>query len=284
MKHRNVLLGAHISIAGGFDEAIVRAELIGCNTMQIFTKSNRIWNSKKITAEEAETFKEKLKKSNLSKILVHSAYIINLGSASKDTFKKSVKALKEEVKRCEELSIHYLILHPGSHGGGGEEAGIAQIAEGLNEVLDEKETTKILLETAAGSGSTLGKTFEQLREMYDKSHHKKRLGICMDTCHIFASGYDIRTEDKYHEVMHYFDKVIGLELLEAIHLNDSKKGLGSFLDRHEKIGQGALGLKAFELLVNDKKLDGIPMILETPIKKSYEEYGEELEILRGLIK
>lgn len=285
MKKRNVILGAHMSTSGGLHEAIIRAEAIECDTMQIFTKSNRMWTSKKITKEESALFKETLKKSNLEKIMAHAAYLINLASSSKDTLDKSIKALADELYRCKELSIPYLILHTGSHGGIGVEKGIEQSIAALDEVLERDEgNTKILLETSAGQGLSIGRTFEQLKALYDGVKNKERIGICLDTCHIFSAGYDISNKREYEETIKKFENIIGLNLLYAIHLNDTKKGLGSNLDRHEKIGKGALGLQTFELIVNDERFDGIPMVLETPIEKSYEEYGKELEILRRLIK
>ncbi|MCK4265015.1 deoxyribonuclease IV [Candidatus Babeliales bacterium] len=286
MSKKYPLIGAHISIAGGYYKSIERAESIGCSTMQIFTKSNRTWFGKKITDEEANKFKETLKRSNLSEIMVHSAYLINLAAQNTELRNKSVEALGEELERCQKLGIKYLVLHPGAHVGAGEEEGIKKISEGLDQVFKKiPGPTQILLETAAGQGTNLGYTFEQLEQIYKQCKNKQRLGICLDTCHVFAAGYDISTEKGYKNTIKEFIKIIGIHKLKAIHLNDSKTKLNARIDRHEKLGKGNIPLKTFEWIMKDQKFKEIPKILETPIiKDALKEYEIELKLLNKLSK
>jgi deoxyribonuclease-4 len=284
MSKKDLLLGAHMSIAGGLYKAIERAESIGCTTMQIFTKSNKSWFAPRITDEDAALFKKTLKASQLSKVMVHTSYLINLGSKDATTRKKSIKALATELERCEQLTIPYLVLHPGAHVGGGEEQCMQFIAEGLDAALEAVPgKTKILLETAAGQGTTVGHTFEQLKEIRAQCHHKARVGYCLDTCHVFAAGYDLGSEGGYQSMWKEFDRLLGLNHLHAIHLNDSKKGCGCKLDRHEKIGHGAIPHRAFGWLMNDKRLQDIPFVLETPVEKDpLMEYEAEIRMLQKM--
>ena len=274
----NALVGAHISIAGGFYKSIKRAEEIGCTTMQIFTKSNRSWFGDKIKKEDAEKFKETLKNSNLSKIMAHTSYLINIGSVKADVEKKSISALKHELHRAEQLEIPYLVFHPGAHLGIGEEECIKKIAHNLNIVLKEATgATKVLLETTAGQGTNVGYKFEHLKKIYDLCKYKKLLGICLDTCHVFAAGYDISTKEKFKKTLSEFKKTIGIKNLKAIHLNDSKTECGSRKDRHANLGNGKISLGTFKTIMQDKSLKSIPKILETPDSDKYE---SEIEMLK----
>lgn len=282
---KSILLGAHMSISGGLHKAIERAESIGCTTMQIFTKNNKAWFGGKISDEEANLFKQALKKSPLKKIMGHTSYLINIGSAKKDVEKKSIAALKHELGRCEQLDIPYLVLHPGSHLGAEEDKCIKQICKNLDTVLVHATgKTIILLETMAGQGTNVGYKFEHLKEIYAGCKHKKLLGVCFDTCHIFSAGYDFTSPEGYKKTWAKFAKVIGMRKLKAIHLNDSKTERGSRKDRHENIGKGKIPKKIFELIMNDKKLSGIPKVLETPSSNGMSEYRHEIKLLRKMLK
>lgn len=279
-----MLLGAHVSIAGGFDKAVIRGENIGCDSIQIFTKSQRQWSAKKIDESQVKLFKKALSRSRIKAVVVHTAYLINLASPKKDTLEKSQKAFLEEMDRAETLGIPYLVHHPGAHLDVGEKKGIELIAEGLNISLSARRGYKVmpLLETTAGQGTNLGYKFEELVAIRDLLEEKEWVGVCLDTSHIFAAGYDIRTKDAYEKTMETFDEIIGLSLLKAVHLNDSKTDLGKRVDRHEHIGKGKIGLGAFSFLVNDERLKSIPGCLETP--GSEEDFKKNLQTLRTLLK
>jgi len=286
MAHKKILIGAHMSIAKGLYRAIEDGEKIGCTTIQIFTKSSRSWSAKKLTDQEIEKFKQTLKNSKEIKIVVaHSSYLINIGSPKKNLENKSIKALEEEFKRCEQLGIPYLVLHPGSHIGQGEKDCIKQIAKNLDKVLKQsKGKTKILLETTAGQGTNIGYTFEQIKKIRSFCKEKSKLGICLDTCHIFVAGYNISTPEGYKSVINKFIKILGLKSLKVIHLNDSKTSLNSKKDRHEDIGKGKIPLKTFSLIMNDKRFINIPKILETPAKQGYISYEKQIKKLKGMVK
>lgn len=285
MVKKDILLGAHVSIAGGMYKAFDRGEKIGCTAIQIFTKSGRSWFAKKLTTDEIEKFKERNKESTIKSVIAHSAYLINIGSKNSDTEKKSLKSLIQELERCKELGIPYLVLHPGSHLGAGEEECIKKISKNLDLALKSvKGKVMILLENVAGQGTNVGYTFEQLKEIRDLCKEKKRIGICLDTCHVFAAGYPINTEKGYKETIKKFEKTLGIRSLKAIHLNDSKDGLGEKKDRHANIGKGKIPLSTFRLIMNDPKLKNIPKILETPIKKDESEYIPEIKLLRKMVK
>ncbi len=280
---KTLLLGAHMSVAGGYDQALIRGESIGCTTIQIFTKSNRQWYAKPIHIDDAILFKKTLEQSNIKSVIAHASYLINVGSAQKATEEKAIKALIDELERCELLGIKSLVLHPGSCGTLTKEEGIKQISANLNKALEQTtSSTMILLENMAGQGSAIGSTFEELALIRANIHHKKRIGFCFDTCHAFAAGYDLSTQESYQNVWKAFDATIGLEHLKAIHLNDSKQKLGSHLDRHEDIGKGHIGLLGFECLINDPALIDIPKILETP-KETLEDDYKNLQILKKLL-
>lgn len=264
-KQHTLLLGAHMSSAGGFDKAIERGTSIDCTCIQIFTKSNRQWADKPISPEQAEAFLAAWRNSPIKQVVAHASYLINLGSTTPKTVAYSQQALKNELLRCDILHIPYLVLHPGSSSQGNEQACLAQITQILNQVLEEYDgNTMLLLETMAGQGSSVGHRFEQIATMLHGIKNKRRVGVCVDTCHLFSAGYDLRTPQTYHAVWQQFDALIGLEKLKVIHINDSKKELGSRVDRHEHIGMGKLGKEAFALLFNDERFFDIPKILETP--------------------
>jgi len=281
-KHR-LLLGAHISIAGGLEKAIERGESIDCTVIQIFTKSNRQWHAKPITQAQADLFKKTLKASNLESITAHASYLINIGSPKKDIEQKSIKALEQELHRCNQLDISYLVLHPGSHLTSGELSCLDRIAENINKVF-KKNTgkTMLLLETMAGQGSAVGYLFEHIAHILRKVNDKKRIGVCFDTCHAFAAGYDMRTPKTYEALWREFGATIGLNKLKVMHINDSKRDLGTQVDRHEHIGKGKLTTEVFRLLFNDPKFFDIPKILETP-KESLKEDAMNMGIIRGLL-
>jgi deoxyribonuclease IV len=282
MKHR-LLLGAHISIAGGLEKSIERGESIFCTTMQIFVKSNRQWVSKPLTEEEIKNFQHATHNSSVNPIVAHAGYLINLGSPDSSVVHKSLQSLKEELERCELLGVPYLVFHPGSIGNAEKKASLLTIATRINEVFDAVPgKTKLLLETMAGQGNCIGQSFEDLAFIMNTISTKKRVGICFDTCHVWAAGFDFSTPKKYTALWHQFDDIIGLNHLFAMHINDSKNDCGSQVDRHEDIGKGKLGIEAFRLIMNDEQLFTIPKILETP-KKSLEDDLRNLKTLVDLI-
>ena len=279
------LLGAHVSISGGVYKAPERGKKLGCESIQIFSKNQMQWKAKPLTPEDSQKFKEELRKTRIKEVVVHDSYLINLGSPDGEKLQMSRDAFLDEMIRTEILGVKYLVFHPGSHMGKGEEIGLKLIAESLNILIDkakEASNVMLLLETTAGQGSNLGYKFEHLKFIMDQVEKKERLGVCFDTAHAFEAGYDISTEEGYERTFKEFDNIIGLEKLKVFHLNDSKTPLGSHIDRHEHIGEGMIGLKAFELLVNDERFKNHPMILETPGGEKYYEYN--LKVLRGLVK
>lgn len=283
MQH---LLGAHTSIAGGVSKSIDRASEVNFTAIQIFSKNNNQWNAKPLDAKEIKLFKEKLQQSNIKYVVVHDSYLINLCTKDKTILKKSRNAFLDELQRCEQLGIEYLNFHPGAHLGQGEEDGLKMIADSINiaHSFTKNYKVKSMLETTAGQGTNLGYTFEQLRRIIELVDEKERMCVCIDTAHIFAAGYDIKSIDGYKKTIKDFDDIIGLDLLKCIHLNDSKKELGSRVDRHEHIGKGFIGREGFTIIMNDKKLLHIPKILETPKGKEMKEDVENLKMLIDLIK
>lgn len=281
-----MLLGAHMSVSGGLSLAFQRAQSIGINTMQVFTKNQNRWEQKPAPAEEIERWFQAQAATGIGPVVSHAAYLINLGTPDDALWEKSVDALIDELTRAEQLGILGVVLHPGAHVGSGEEAGIARVAAGLNRAHAATAgfKTLTLLETTAGQGSTLGYRFEQLRAMMDATDAPERVGFCLDTCHIFVAGYDIRTPESYAATMSEFDELLGLERLQCIHMNDAKKPLGSRVDRHDHIGTGELGLAAFGFFLNDPRLARVPKILETPKSEDMHEDVENLKVLRGLIQ
>jgi len=283
-KNTTLLLGAHMSIAGGFEKSIERGESVGCTAIQIFTKNNRAYFGKKIEQEAIDTFKQAVKESSIKSIMVHSSYLINIAASNPETERKSVDALVHELERCEQLDIPYLVLHPGSHTGAGEEKGLEKIAKNLDRVLKKVSgDTIILLENMAGQGTNLGYTLEQIRTIYDMSKEHERLGVCLDTCHAFAAGYNIATKEGYEALMSEFEKVIGWRKLKAVHLNDSKMECGAKKDRHQNLGKGKIPLETFKWIMNDPHLKKIPKILETPSGDDISIYAKEIKKLRSFL-
>ena len=278
--------GAHESISGGVFNAIERGQTATCDTIQMFNKSNSQWRAKRIEQAELDKYFEKIKETGVTVATSHSSYLINIASPVKELYEKSYNALKEEMERCEMLKIPNLVMHPGSHVGTGEEGGIKRIIKNLNKLFKELKNNSVclLLETTAGQGSNLGYTFEQIGEMIDGVKVQDHIGVCLDTCHIFAAGYPIGDPKDYKKTMKKFDDIIGLDKLKIIHMNDSKKEFGSRKDRHEHIGKGHIGIEAFRNIVNDKRLKNIPMILETPKEEELKEDIENLKVLRSLVK
>ncbi|MHA1799661.1 MAG: deoxyribonuclease IV [Candidatus Helarchaeota archaeon] len=285
-----LLLGAHMSIAGSIEKCFERGESVGCETIQIFTKSNRQWNAKPLTDEDIEKFKDTAKKSKIKPVFAHDTYLINLASPDIEINKKSYNAFLMEVERAEQLGLAFVVMHPGSHKESSLRDGIIKIASNISKVLKKTEgfKVKVLIENMAGQGTNIGADFNHLREIFQLVEKEispdGRLGYCFDTCHAFGAGYDIRTPEKYEETMNEFDQILGIENLWAFHLNDSKHPLGSRKDRHEHIGQGKIGKNGFKWILNDKRFKKHPGVLETPKGKEMNEDVENLKVLRSLIK
>lgn len=259
-----MLLGVHVSIAGGFDQAIARGTALGCTAIQIFTKNASQWRGKEITTAEAEAFKAARAQSAIAAVVAHDSYLINLAAPPGENRDKSIAAFSEEMQRCALLGVPYLVMHPGAHLGDGIEAGIERISAAFRDIFPEApESVTVLLENTAGQGSYLGSRFEELAEIIAQTPNG-RFGICFDTCHAFAAGYDLASPGGYDAVMSDFERLLGREQLRVFHLNDSRKGLASHVDRHEGIGGGALGLEAFRSVMTDPRFAAIPKILETP--------------------
>lgn len=268
-KKTSYLLGAHFSIAKGLHNALYEAQAYGCSALQIFTKNSNTWKERTLSQDEIDGFDRARKITEITAIASHTSYLINLATHEKKKHAMSCNALKNELFRSSILDIPFVVLHPGAHIGKGKNRGIRKIAESINKIFFQTPglQTRLLLETTAGQGSNLGHTFEQIASIMDRVETSNRIGVCLDTAHIFAAGYDIRTPDSYGRTMDAFDALIGIENLYLIHLNDSKKPLGSRVDRHQHIGEGLIGIKAFELLMNDRRFIDIPKIIETPKQK-----------------
>lgn len=282
------LLGAHMSIAGGYYKAVDAAAELGMDVVQLFTKNNNQWRAKPISDDEAQAFAAALAERKIARPLSHSSYLINLGAPDDELWQKSIDAMVVELERAEQLGIPFVVMHPGAFTTSCEEAGLERIVAGLDAIHQRlpKAKSKILLENTAGQGSCLGHRFEHLAIILERVRRRERLGICLDTCHAFAAGYPLGTKKEYQATMGELDRAVGLDNVQAVHLNDSKKELGSRVDRHEHIGEGKLGLEAFRLLLNDKRFRDRPMYLETP---KGQRDGEELDAinlrtLRGLVK
>jgi len=279
-----MMLGGHISTAGGVSLAPERAKEVTCDCMQIFSKNQMQWKAKPLDLDEAESFKVKMREHGIAEAVIHDSYLINLGSPEKQLLKKSREAFLEEMVRAKHLGVRNLIFHPGAHMGAGEDAGLKKIAESINWARREfgSGDVTLVLEITAGQGSVLGYSFEQLAKIIDMVEDQKSVGVCFDTAHAYAAGYDVKTRAGYEMTFKRFDEVIGLDLLKAMHLNDSKVKLGSRIDRHEQIGKGLIGLEGFRHFVNDERFEGLPMVLETP--EGEKGYKKELKTLRSLIR
>ncbi|WP_457576567.1 deoxyribonuclease IV [Desulfomarina sp.] len=277
-------LGAHESVAGGLYRAFERIERVGGKALQIFTRNQRQWKPADLQENEVDLFRQAWNKNNIP-VVSHASYLINFATGKKELLEKSVNAFILELQRCSRLGIKHVVLHPGSHGGDGVEVGLERVVAGLDRAMEESETeVGVLIETTAGQGTGLGRTFEELAFILDNSKNKERLGICVDTCHIFAAGYDIRSRESYTRTCAQLEETVGLARVKFIHLNDSKKELASRVDRHEHIGKGAIGIEGFENLLNDPRLNKIPMTLETPKGDDLQEDIENLATLRTLIR
>lgn len=259
-----MLLGVHVSIAGGFDQAIARGTALGCTAIQIFTKNASQWRGKTITAAEAEAFQSARAGSAIETIMAHDSYLINLAAPPGENRDKSIAAFSDELERCATLGVPYLVMHPGAHLGAGIEVGIERSSAAFTEIFKTAPASvMVLLENTAGQGTYLGSRFEELAAIIAQTP-TGRFGVCFDTCHAFAAGYDMASASAYAAVMSDFERILGLEQLRAFHLNDSRKGLASHVDRHEGIGSGVLGLEAFRAVMTDSRFTQIPKILETP--------------------
>jgi deoxyribonuclease-4 len=260
------LVGAHMSTAGGLAKAVERAVAAGCRTLQVFTKNSNQWAGKTLDLEDSTAFRTAAEAAGLAPLVSHAAYLINLASPDARTRKHSVAALVDEIRRCDAAGILYLVLHPGSRGGDGEKTGLDRIARGLDEAAERmlESKTVVLLETAAGQGACLGHTFEQLAEIRKRAASRARIAFCLDTCHVWAAGYDVVTKDGWKQMLEEAERTIGLPRIRVIHANDSKKARGCRVDRHERIGLGAIGEKGFANLMTEPAFDNVPKILETP--------------------
>ncbi len=278
-------LGAHMSISGGLHLAPGRGRDTGCSVIQIFTQNANQWRGKMPGDSDVALFREKWQESGILEVVSHDIYLINLASAPGETREKSVAAFREEMERCSRLGIGKIVMHPGSHLGDGEETGLKRIIEAFDTLFELAPDYggKVLLENTAGQGTNLGSRFTHLQAIIGGSSRPERFGVCLDTCHSVAAGYDLLTREGYDATFAEFDELIGLERIACFHLNDSKKGLGSHVDRHEHIGRGELGLEPFRMLLNDPRFATVPKILETPKGDSDEMDRVNLATLRGLI-
>jgi deoxyribonuclease-4 len=277
-------IGAHVSASGGVENAPVNANEVGAKAFGLFTKNQRQWVSKPLTRENISSFRKNCEKFCYApwQILPHDSYLINLGHPEAEGLKKSREAFLDEMKRCEQLGLDRLNFHPGSHLNQiSEEVCLKIIAESINTALDQTRGVTAVIENTAGQGSNVGYSFEQIRYIIDLVGDRTRIGVCFDTCHGYSAGYDIKTPDGYADTFRKFEEIIGLQYLKGLHLNDTKKELGSRVDRHDQIGEGLLGVEVFRRIVNDPRFDGIPLILETPDE---ERWKEEIRLLYGMVE
>lgn len=275
-------IGAHVSASGGVENAPLNAQKIGANAMALFTKNQRQWNAKPLTEESIRTFKKNLEEVGIKPkhVLPHDSYLINLGNPDKEKWQKSLEAFIDEAQRAEQLDIPLLNFHPGSHlRQVTEEECIALNSKAMNTTLRNTGFVRLVVETTAGQGSNIGYSFEHLAALIDQSENPDRVGVCIDTCHIFAAGYDLRTEEAYQQTMEAFDRIVGFDKLMGIHINDAKSEFGSKVDRHNSLGDGNIGPDAFKFLMQDPRLDDIPIVLETI---DPEKWAEEIKWLKSL--
>lgn len=279
-----LLLGCHASIAGGYHRAIERGSELGCTALQIFTRNQLQWKSKPVEKRDIELFIEARERhQELRIVFAHGSYLLNLATQDRELRKNSLIILKEELQRCSLFSLPYLIIHPGSHGGAGEREGVENVIRCLTELSETvKKGTIICIETTSGQGTGIGCCFEHLRDIV-RSFPGGNIGVCIDTCHIFAAGYDLRNRKTYEAMVENFDRIVGLERLKVLHLNDSKGELGSRIDRHEHVGKGRIGKNAFAYIMQDVRFKGVPKIIETPkTGKGDEMDNANLNLLRSL--
>jgi len=284
---KHPILGAHMSITGGYHKAVEAAVAVGCDCLQLFSKNNNQWQCKPISPEAAAQFRDAMRASKITHPLVHDSYLINLASPDPDLWRKSIGAVAEELQRADVLGIPYVVAHPGAYTTGSEKQGLRRIVWALDRVhaMTDPGGAQCLLETTAGQGTALGWKFEHLAAILDGVKEPDRLGVCFDTCHVFAAGYPLAGEKEYRATMRALDRTVGVRRIRAFHLNDSRRELGSRVDRHAHIGRGEMGIEPFRHLLADRRFRRIPMYLETPKGK---EDGEDLDVvnlrmLRGLI-
>lgn len=266
MTGRGPLVGAHMSVAGGLEKAVERGIAAGCRTIQLFTRNSNQWAGKPVSDQEAAVFRAAAVTAGFSPLVSHSAYLINLGSSNPLIRSRSVAALRDELVRCHRLGIPFLVLHPGTHGGAGEKTGIDRIARGIDAALEAARVdgVDVLLETAAGQGACVGHSFGQLKAIRNRSLAPDRIAVCFDTCHVHAAGYDIVSTEGWRRTLDELDDQVGLSLVKVIHANDSKQEQGCRVDRHERIGYGAMGEKTFVHVMRERAFRDVPKILETP--------------------
>jgi len=277
-------VGAHVSAAGGVENAPVNAHAIGATAFALFTKNQRQWNSAPLTNDNIAKFKENCEKFGYKpfQVLPHDSYLINLGHPEKENLEKSREAFLDEMTRCEQLGLDRLNFHPGSHLGQiDEETCLINIAESINFVLDKTHGVTAVIENTAGQGTNMGYKFEHLKFMIDHVEDKSRVGVCIDTCHAFTSGYDLLSPEGFEASFKMFEEIVGLKYLMGMHLNDSKKEFGSRVDRHDNLNLGFLGIAPFKRIMNDPRFDNMPLILETP---NEELWAEEIKLLKSFIK
>lgn len=281
---RRMNLGAHMSAAGGLFQIFARGEAAGCRTLQLFTKNERQWQAKPLAEDDIARFKAEAARSGLGPLIAHDSYLINLASPKDDLWERSIDAFADELVRCEQLGIPYLVTHPGAHTGSGVEAGLQRVATALDRLFEVGTggDVTVLLETTAGQGTCLGGCFEELAQLIELLRYPERVAVCADTCHMFAAGYDISTAEGYAATFDRLIELVGLSRIKAFHLNDSKGALGSRLDRHEAIGDGQIGLEGFRYLINDPRFCTLPMVLETPKGADAAEDIRNLKTLRSL--
>ena len=280
-----MLLGAHLSTAGGVDKAFDRAEAINCTAFQIFTKSNRQWHARDLEPEVVERYQQRQQETGLP-VVCHASYLLNIASPDDAIWRKSIEALVIELERCELLKIPYLVLHPGARMNSEPDAAIGRLTTALDLVHERLPDyrVKVALEITAGQGSALGSTFEEIARMIEGCQQNERLAVCFDTCHALAAGYEFRAPESYQTLITAFEGVIGLDRLKVFHLNDSEKDLGSHVDRHAHIGEGLIGLEPFGYFLNDTRFQEIPFVIETPVKDDPGDNIRNLEQLRSLIE
>lgn len=277
-------VGAHVSASGGVENAPENAHAIGAKAFALFTKNQRQWRASAYTKKNIDGFRTNVEKYGyaLEHVLPHDSYLINLGHPEKEGLEKSRAAFEDEMMRCQQLGIRMLNFHPGSHLNKIDpDKSLLRIADSVNIALDKTQDVIAVIENTAGQGTNLGYEFEQLAFIIEHVDDKSRVGVCLDTCHSFAAGYDLRTKDAYEGTMQKFDEIVGMKYLKGMHLNDAKKPLGSKVDRHESIGKGLIGLDTFRFIMNDPRMDEIPLILETP---NEEIWAEEIELLYSLVE
>ena len=286
-------LGAHMSVAGGLPRAVERAVLHGCQSLQIFSKNASQWRGRPLGEDEVREFRDRVRASGIRPVVSHASYLINLGTDDAAVRGRSLEAMADEISRAEALGLDGVVLHPGCYTSGSVDRGVALVAEGLSEILSNRPagSTQVLLEHTAGQGTALGANFQEIAAIIAATSASERIGVCLDTCHLLASGYDIATAEGYEATFEAFGTIVGLDRLKVFHLNDSKKPLGSRIDRHTHIGEGCVGLEAFRRLVNDPRFTYLPMLLETPKEDAparnaivVDKYDQRnLDLLRSLI-